>query len=555
MLAVAVCLGRCVTSGLHSTSSRAWQQLKELLVPSNDRDATIRPDRRALPFRLPIPGIDYFAGLVVLGFLVQLLPIPAPAAMDELVTWSIVRQPFAVITDMTAADVHPPVYYWLAACWASVFGSSLTSLRALSGVLGSLTIVVLWNVLGRVLRAEGKSDEQVRRCMLLAVAMQAFGFSSLCASHCARMYALMELVALCSFWSLWVALYGQRRVVGWALFGILSALLPLIHNFGLLFVAGEAVWLLTRLPAIDRRHRLRLLAMATCALGTASLLFLPWLPVLLRQTALVSAQYWIENHGLQAIGTVLLSLVYPVAQLPLTPFQTSFFIGVAGLLFVCMLNGRGTWNSFLAVQVVIYFVATAGFAWVTGQSVVIPRYFICLLPFSFIWIATTIGASESGTLRAAAIGLLLMYLVGSDVAGLYRDVIATERAWNLERQLQTDVETISRLAERDKMGVVVTTPMNYLRYCYHCSGSQALPWFWNPQLLEKSHTGHVEFLCIVPSNKYLDSTRMEAATPERIAVVGMTYIQAVGVPEAWHPEPCDIRLEGFGESLRCFQIR
>ncbi len=54
------------------------------------------------------------------------------------------------IARAAAADIHPPLYYWLLAAWAVPFGNGEIALRALSVVLGTASVWVVWR-LGRAL--------------------------------------------------------------------------------------------------------------------------------------------------------------------------------------------------------------------------------------------------------------------------------------------------------------------------------------------------------------------------------------------------------------------
>ena len=61
---------------------------------------------------------------------------------------------FVEIAVATSVDIHPPLYYWLLASWAAVFGQGELALRGLSVLFGTLTVWVTWR-LGRFVGGQG----------------------------------------------------------------------------------------------------------------------------------------------------------------------------------------------------------------------------------------------------------------------------------------------------------------------------------------------------------------------------------------------------------------
>lgn len=164
---------------------------------------------------------------------------------------------------ITAADVHPPLYYlwlkmWLALGGAEVFVARYSSVWA--GVLGvPLAFVVVRRWLG------------ASRPALFAAAAMALLPLAVYYGAVVRMYALVPAWVL-------LALYGalRARSAGWAAWlfagGALGAMLTLYHAGWAL--AGMALVLLTRaLLARDRVWMGRLLG----GIGLAVIGYLPWL--------------------------------------------------------------------------------------------------------------------------------------------------------------------------------------------------------------------------------------------------------------------------------------
>src|SRR3989338_11107154 len=57
---------------------------------------------------------------------------------DEAFSWRLIQFPLPELPTRAAADVHPPLYYILLKLWASIFDTSLLSLRLFS-VAGAAT--------------------------------------------------------------------------------------------------------------------------------------------------------------------------------------------------------------------------------------------------------------------------------------------------------------------------------------------------------------------------------------------------------------------------------
>ena len=64
--------------------------------------------------------------------------------LDEALTVNISRLKFGDIAPWLKHDGVPPLYYWLLHFWTNWFGTSDVAVRALSGVLGVLSLPLAW---------------------------------------------------------------------------------------------------------------------------------------------------------------------------------------------------------------------------------------------------------------------------------------------------------------------------------------------------------------------------------------------------------------------------
>src|SRR5207248_2146180 len=139
--------------------------------------------------------------------------------------------PVAEMLERTARDNHPPLYFLLLKTWAALFGDSALALRALSIVLGCLTIVGMYGftVAGSRL-VDGKPVGAARAGYARVLGLFVAGLVALSVfqirwSWDVRMYALGTALAAFSSWALACALsMPTRPALAWFRYGLLALL-------------------------------------------------------------------------------------------------------------------------------------------------------------------------------------------------------------------------------------------------------------------------------------------------------------------------------------------
>lgn len=184
------------------------------------------------------------------------------------------------IARAAAADIHPPLYYWLLAAWAVPFGRGELALRGFSVVCGTLAVWATWR-LGQTLFGSAVG--------LLAAGLLAISPLAVQYGQEVRMYALASLLAVGATWA-YVSL--RRALLDEAVGNRHRALLPVAyaacavallytHYYGVLVIAAHHAHLGATILA---RRRWRILPGWLLANGLVTLAYLPWLPYALRQT-------------------------------------------------------------------------------------------------------------------------------------------------------------------------------------------------------------------------------------------------------------------------------
>ena len=195
-----------------------------------------------------------------------------------------------LIIEGTASDVHPPLYYLMLRGWREWAGEHEFSLRSLSAFAGVLTVAVTM-ALGQRL-----ADWQLAR---IAGFLAAVHPALIYYSQETRMYSLLALWTVLATWLLLRLETGRLETRDWSL--KIGRWQLTIDNWPLtlLYVLTLTAGLYTHyfFPAILLVHGLIRLTSAPPLLrslapllkwlgmvGTAVLLYIPWLPIFLRQT-------------------------------------------------------------------------------------------------------------------------------------------------------------------------------------------------------------------------------------------------------------------------------
>ncbi len=200
---------------------------------------------------------------------------------DELFTLHLIQSPLPDITRLTAADVHPPLYYWILRVFCLLFGFKSYVYHFVSCLPYLIACILLLIQMWR------------KKYSILTITLL-FGFISLIQSAIQyhmelRMYSWVTFFAGLAFIRLlWCIKNNQRRdYILFALFCVLSAY---SHYFGLLCAALFYLVLII-LCVFDKEKRANVLIASLLAI----LAYLPWISLFLNNLKRVSGDYWIKT--------------------------------------------------------------------------------------------------------------------------------------------------------------------------------------------------------------------------------------------------------------------
>ncbi len=221
--------------------------------------------------------------------------------LDESLSVNIARLPAGDLVRWLRHDGHPPLYYLLLHVWTDLFGTGDVAARALSGVFGLLTLPLAW-IAGR-----RRGGPLLGWVAVTVVALSPFAVRY---SDEARMYSMVMFLAFAGYLLLDDVLRrgkdGPLHLLG--VVAVAAALLY-THYWALWLLAAAGLMVLWQAFRGRDADAKRAAWKAAGALVVGGLLFVPWLPSMLYQSAhtgtpwaspmrpTVAAAYTLQDFG------------------------------------------------------------------------------------------------------------------------------------------------------------------------------------------------------------------------------------------------------------------
>lgn len=214
---------------------------------------------------------------------------------DEGYSIYLMRYDLADLTHYTAVDVHPPLYYYLLKGWTSLFGNSVVACRLLSVVLGAMVLILVYLLIKKLFTR--KSASLATLLVAISPMFVRYGIE-------ARMYMLVLLIAILAVFAFYNLLHtGKRR---WAVaMGVLMSLGMWTHYFTamiwLSFWVYRFIYFYRRGLRGKKLFRSYFDANWIIAHVVAIGLYLPWIPVALKQTKTLTGGFWIGEVNISTL--------------------------------------------------------------------------------------------------------------------------------------------------------------------------------------------------------------------------------------------------------------
>lgn len=286
------------------------------------------------------PRLDILFVLIGLGIfaLISFLNMTNSSIwFDEAFSAYIVQFNFAEIVTYTAADVHPPFYYWVLKVWTMLFGTSEIAFRSMSVLFGAGAIVAAY-LLAR--RFFGRLIGGVS-LLFLVVSPMLIRYSDE-----ARMYTLAAFIILIASHVLVKATELNKRRY-WILYGILVSLGMWTHYFTALAWLAHWAWRAFVIRKSTTKPKLFWRKFFTknwiIAHVIAVGLFLPWLPFMAIQLGGIQGSgFWIPPISVDSFPNYLTNLFYYLEHGQAVGWL-ALLLGVvlAGLTYLAVRTYRG----------------------------------------------------------------------------------------------------------------------------------------------------------------------------------------------------------------------
>ncbi|MBI3889731.1 glycosyltransferase family 39 protein [Candidatus Saccharibacteria bacterium] len=236
-----------------------------------------------------LSGRDYlvlFAGVLGFGALAASTVTKFSIWFDEAFGSYLIRFDYFDLTRYTAYDVHPPLYYWLLKTWSLLFGNTELGLRSMSIFFGVVTIIFVFVLIMKLFG---------RRAAYVTLLFLALSPLFIRYSQEARMYTVLTSIVAAATYVLVYAQENAKKRWPWVVYGLLLALGMLTQYFAALAWLSHWVWR----AFVVRQEKGKFVKnfFTRKWVGAhiiAVVIFLPWLPWLIRQFADVQGNgFWI----------------------------------------------------------------------------------------------------------------------------------------------------------------------------------------------------------------------------------------------------------------------
>ena len=222
---------------------------------------------------------------------------------DEAYSIALIQYSYQDILNITAKDVHPPLYYFLLKAFSSIFGNSLFTLRLFSS-LGLFTTLLLG--LFQIRRIFGDKVSFVFTILICILPVSQYLGSEI------RMYSwLMFFILSSSIYAYNSIKTGKKSE--FVKFTALALCGAYTHNYGLIAVGSIYAYIL-----INSFLRKQKISYCIISLVVFLLIYGIWIPTLLSQILEVKEDYWIKAITLKDI--LLMSYYFFSPKEPSHPY-------------------------------------------------------------------------------------------------------------------------------------------------------------------------------------------------------------------------------------------
>jgi mannosyltransferase len=252
---------------------------------------------------------------------------------DEAFSAYIVRFDLAAIAQYTAADVHPPMYYWILKGWTSLFGTTELGFRSLSLVCGAVAISFGFFIVKKLFN---------RRAAWISLLLLVISPMLIRYGQETRMYTMAAAIVMAAIYTLIVAETSKKRLP-WILYGVLLAIGMWTHYF--VAVAWLSHWVWRGIVVWQQKYRGKKFFIHfftkhwVIAHLVAVVLFIPWIPSMFAQLFdIQTGWFWIEPVSADSFTSYLTTVLFFTEHGDTSPWLGFLFVCIGTLLLYLTLR-------------------------------------------------------------------------------------------------------------------------------------------------------------------------------------------------------------------------
>lgn len=353
----------------------------------------------------------YLGMLTAAALVYVVFSLKTPVWADEAYTFALIRHSYTDIWTITAADSHPPLFYFFMKFFSAPFGYHLM----VSRMVASLPCLALMAIAGWQLRKLFGTRTGLLFMLLYFLYPYLMDYTVE-----VRMYSLAELLIFLN------ALYAYRcwkwnRPKDWAIFALAGTGAALTHYFAL--VSAGLIYALFFLVILAKNRKL--LKGWSIASAATIVVYLPWLGNLISQLIFkANNEYWIAPITLSTLAGYVKDVFYTGAM------QAYFlYLGAAYVIALVVLLASGKKDHIglclCALAIPLGTVAVGVIASIILRPVFVLRYVVPALPLAVFFFAFVLGHLSNEMLLSS---LLTVCLIGgvTNLAVTAKNAILTD---------------------------------------------------------------------------------------------------------------------------------
>jgi mannosyltransferase len=376
------------------------------------------------------------------------------------------------IIEGTASDVHPPLYYLLLRGWREMLGESEFGLRSFSGFAGILTVAATI-ALSRFFSPSFRRGP-VTIIVLAAGLIAALNPTLVYYSQETRMYALLALISSLSTLTLLCWLNAKRHWP-WAFAYVLLSTAGLYTHYFYPTVFGLQgfiilIWVVRKYVTLvfaplnlsSQPHWARVPRNWLLMVGMSLILYLPWMPIFLRQTTgrppergCIPAFLW-DSLRWMTFGQTIND-----QDLTLVTIFTALLLGWA-----IITRGQRVIVPILGVLLPVSAMYLAG-----TTNLAFFKFMIITVPFFIIWLASSLANfSRSSSPAWSFLHLIAWFLMLAVLGGM---LYSLHNLYNEQAYARADYRAMAAtIANADGLdsGIILNAPNQWEVFTYYYQG-------------------------------------------------------------------------------------